>query len=68
MEEIKEFFGKAWNQTEVDPHVCDRLQHAVNPIDVGCGFNPYKQFNKNLIGLERVSAFPFLAVVKFSFC
>ena len=55
MEEIKEFFGKAWNQTEVDPHVCDRLQHAVNPIDVGCGFNPHKQFNKNLIGIDIVN-------------
>ena len=53
--EIKEFFGKAWNQTEVDPHVCDRLQHADNPIDVGCGFNPYKKFHDNLIGVDIVN-------------
>ena len=52
---MKRFFGEEWNQTEVDPHVCDRLQHAVNPIDVGCGFNPYKEFHDNLIGVDIVN-------------
>ena len=34
MEEIKEFFGKTWNQTEVDDHVVDRIINAKSVIDV----------------------------------
>jgi hypothetical protein len=55
MEEIKEFFGKSWNQTEVDPHVIDIISNAESVIDVGCGFNPYKKFHDNLIGIDIVN-------------
>ena len=53
--EIKEFFGKTWNQTEVDDHVVDRLKAARNVIDVGCGFNPYKKHTNNLVGVDIVN-------------
>ncbi len=53
--EIKEYFSKHWNQTEIDPHVVRRLESAKNPIDVGCGFNAYKKFNENLIGVDIVN-------------
>jgi len=53
--EIKEFFGKTWNQTEVDDHVVDRLKAARNVIDVGCGFNPYKKHANNLVGVDIVN-------------
>ena len=55
MEEIKEFFGKTWNQTEVDPHVVEIIKDAKSVIDVGCGFNPYKEYNDNLIGIDIVN-------------
>ena len=55
MEEIKEFFGKTWNQTEVDEHVVDRIKYAKSVIDIGCGFNPYKKFNHNLTGVDLVN-------------
>ena len=54
MEEIKDFFGTTWNQTEVDDHVVDRIINAKSVIDVGCGFNPYKKFNHNLLGTSYV--------------
>ena len=28
MEQIKDFFGTTWNQTEVDDHVVDRIINA----------------------------------------
>ena len=59
MEEIKQFFGKTWNQTEVDEHVVDRIINAKSVIDVGCGFNPYKKFNDNLIGVDFSNNGPF---------
>ena len=55
MEEIKDFFGTTWNQTEVDDHVVDRIINAKSVIDVGCGFNPYKKFNHNLVGVELIN-------------
>jgi SAM-dependent methyltransferase len=54
-EEITEFFGKTWTQTEVDPRVVRILGDAKHVIDVGCGFNPYKQFHENLIGVDIVN-------------
>ena len=54
-EEIKEFFGKTWNQTEVDDHVLKRIKDAKNVIDVGCGFNPYKKSTENLVGVDIVN-------------
>ena len=42
---LKEFFGKTWNQTEVDPHVIDILLTAKSVIDVGCGFNAHPRAN-----------------------
>ena len=55
MEEIKQFFGTTWNQTEVDDHVVDRIINAKSVIDVGCGFNPYKKFNHNLVGVDSIN-------------
>lgn len=55
MEEIKEFFGKTWNQTEVDPHVVEIIKDAKSVIDVGCGFNPYKEYHDNLVGIDIVN-------------
>ena len=55
MEEIKQFFGTTWNQTEVDDHVVDRIINAKSVIDVGCGFNPYKKFNHNLVGVDLIN-------------
>ena len=55
MEEIKDFFGTTWNQTEVDDHVVDRIINAKSVIDVGCGFNPYKKFNHNLVGVDLIN-------------
>ena len=55
MEEIKEFFGKTWNQTEVDPHVVEIIKDAKSVIDVGCGFNPYKEYHDNLFGIDIVN-------------
>ena len=55
MEEIKQFFGTTWNQTEVDDHVVDRIINAKSVIDVGCGFNPYKKFNHNLVGVDMIN-------------
>ena len=56
MEEgIKDFFGKTWNQTEVDDHVVDRIKYAKSVIDIGCGFNPYKEYNHNLTGVDIVN-------------
>ena len=52
---LKEFFGKTWNQTEVDPHVIDILLTAKSVIDVGCVFNPYKKYHNNLIGVDIVN-------------
>ena len=52
---LKEFFGKSWHQTEVDDHVVERLKGARNVIDVGCGFNPYKKFHDNLVGIDIVN-------------
>ena len=54
-EEIKEFFGKTWNQTEEDEHVIDGIKYAKSVIDIGCGFNPYKKYNHNLIGVDIVN-------------
>ena len=34
MEELKDFFGTTWNQTEVDAHVVDRIINAKSVIDV----------------------------------
>ena len=55
MEELKEFFGKTWNQTEVDPHVVEIIKDAKSVIDVGCGFNPYKEYHDNLVGIDIVN-------------
>ncbi len=55
MEEIKEFFGKTWNQTEVDLHVVEIIKDAKSVIDVGCGFNPYKEYHDNLVGIDIVN-------------
>ena len=55
MEEIKDFFGTTWNQTEVDDHVVDRIINAKSVIDVGCGFNPYKKFNHNRVGVDLIN-------------
>mgnify|MGYP003680430153 CR=1 FL=1 len=54
-EEIKEFFGKQWNTTEVDTHVSNIIKNSLNVIDIGCGFNPYKPFCKNLIGVDIIN-------------
>jgi len=52
---LKQFFGETWNQTEVDPHVVKIIAEADSVIDVGCGFNPYKKFHQNLIGIDIVN-------------
>jgi hypothetical protein len=54
-EEIKDFFGNTWNQTEVDEHVLEKIKDARHVIDVGCGFNAYKKFTDNLIGVDIVN-------------
>jgi len=54
-EEIKEFFGKQWSTTEIDDHVVSVIENANNVIDLGCGFNPYKPFCENLIGVDIVN-------------
>ena len=55
VELMRKFFGEVWHQTETDPHVLEKLKSAKNPIDVGCGYNPYKQYNSNLIGVDIVN-------------
>jgi len=54
-EEIKNFFGNKWTRTEIDDHVVDRIVDNKSVIDVGCGFNPYKKFNPNLVGIDIVN-------------
>ena len=54
MDEIKNYFdGTQWMQTELDEDVVNAVKEAYSIIDVGCGFNQYKQFNSDkLIGID----------------
>ena len=54
-EEIKNFFGNKWTRTEIDDHVVDRIVDNKSVIDLGCGFNPYKKCNPNLVGIDIVN-------------
>lgn len=50
---ISYFDGTQWTQTELDQEVVSTVKKAYSIIDVGCGFNQYKQFNPNkLIGID----------------
>ena len=50
MDEIKNYFdGTQWMQTELDEEVVKAVKEAYSIIDVGCGFNQYKQFNSNIL-------------------
>ena len=54
MKEITDYFnGTQWMQTELDEDVVNAVKEAYSIIDVGCGYNQYKQFNPNkLIGID----------------
>ena len=54
MKEILNYFnGIVWQQTELDRKVIKAVKEASSIIDVGCGFNQYKQFNSdNFIGID----------------
>ena len=55
MEEWKKYSSKRYRQTEIDPHVVDIIKNAIAVIDVGCGYNPYKKFHNNLIGVDIIN-------------
>ena len=52
---LKQYFGNVWTVTETDPHVIESIKNKKDVIDVGCGFNQYKKFNNNLIGVDYVN-------------
>ena len=49
---LKKYFKYTWKQTEIDNHVVEEIKNVKSVIDVGCGFNQYKRFNKNLVGID----------------
>ena len=49
------FFEKEWKTTEVDSYVVDIVKKARCVIDVGCGYNVYKEYNDNLLGVDTVN-------------
>jgi len=49
---LKQYFKYTWKQTEIDSHVVEEIKNVKSVIDVGCGFNQYKQFNNKLIGID----------------
>ena len=54
MKKILNYFdGTVWQQTELDKNVIKAVKEASSIIDVGCGYNQYKQFNPNkLTGID----------------
>ena len=59
MKEILNYFnGTVWQQTELDKDVIKAVENApAKIIDVGCGYNQYKQFNPDkLTGIDVANA------------
>ena len=45
---VIDYFKYHWKQTEEDSHVIEHMKKSFIILDVGCGFNQYKKYAKNL--------------------
>lgn len=49
---LETYFKDQWETTETDSHVVDLVKKSNAILDVGCGFNQYKKYNENLVGVD----------------
>lgn len=55
---LKSFFKTTWKVNSFDQSLIDEINglHPENVLDVGCGYNLYKAYIPNLIGLDIVNS------------
>jgi SAM-dependent methyltransferase len=52
---LETYFKDQWETTETDSHVVNLVKKSNAILDVGCGFNQYKKYNENLVGIDIVN-------------